>query len=90
MALPLRVGYGELAHLADPEAHGSCNSPDFAGAQEQAARQILAVVAHLQARADIDPGVLVLAGHSFGAMASLTAAAHRPPGLRAVVSLAGC
>lgn len=89
VAVPLRIGYGGLAALGDPETTVDCANPRYAVAFAAAALQIQAVAAELAKRPDIDPQRLVLVGQSVGGMASVAAAALHPPGLVATISFAG-
>ena len=89
VAVPLRLGYGELADLGDPESSGTCARPRYAPALAAAAQQILAVAQAMALQPQVDGSRLVLVGQSVGGMASLAAAALRPPGLLAAINFAG-
>lgn len=89
VAVPLRLGYGELAGLGDPESSGTCARPRYAPALAAAAQQILAVAQAMALQPDVDGSRLVLVGQSVGGMATLAAAALRPAGLLAAINFAG-
>ena len=89
VAVPLRLGYGELADLGDPESIGICAQPHYAPALTAAAQQILAVAQAMVLQPDVDASRLVLVGHSVGGMASLAVASLRPPGLLAAITFSG-
>lgn len=89
VAAPLRLGYGELAGLGDPENSLSCAKPIYAHALHAAAQQILAVAQAMAEQADVDAQRWVLIGQSVGGLASVAAAAQRPAGLVAAVNFAG-
>lgn len=89
VATPLRLGYGELAPLGDPESSQSCAKPNYAPALNAAAQQILAVARTMALQPDVDASRLVLVGQSVGGIATLAAAALRPAGLVAAINFAG-
>lgn len=89
VAVPLRLGYGELAALGDPEDSMGCDHPRYEAAGMAAARQVVAVAQQLQTQADIDPKRLVLVGQSVGGLTTVAATSLRPPGLMAAVNFAG-
>ena len=89
VAVPLRLGYGELAGLGDPESSGTCARPHYASALDAAAQQILAVAQAMALQPDVDGSRWVLLGQSVGGMASLAAASLRPPGLLAAINFSG-
>lgn len=89
VAVPLRLGYGELAALGDPEDSMSCDNPRHEAAGMAAARQVVAVAQHLQNLPDIDRSKLVLVGQSAGGFATIAANSLRPAGLVAAVNFAG-
>lgn len=89
VATPLRLGYGELAPLGDPESSQSCAQPNYAPALSAAAQQILAVAQAMALQPDVDASRLVLVGQSVGGLATLAAAAQRPAGLMAAINFAG-
>ncbi|MCV2369833.1 alpha/beta hydrolase family protein [Roseateles oligotrophus] len=89
VAAPLRLGYGELASQGDPENSHGCSRPNYAPALAAAARQIVAVAQAMATQPDVDASRLVLVGQSVGGIASVAAAAMRPPGLVAAINFAG-
>jgi dienelactone hydrolase len=89
VAVPLRLGYGELAALGDPEDSMGCDNPRYEAAGMAAARQVVAVAQHLQAMPDIDKGRLVLVGQSVGGFTTVAANSLRPAGLVVAINFAG-
>lgn len=89
VAVPLRLGYGELAAAGDPEDNMSCDNPRYGPAADAAAQQVLAVARHMQAQPDIDPARLLLVGQSVGGFTTVAATALRPAGLVAAINFAG-
>jgi len=89
VAAPLRLGYGELASLGDPEAMLSCNAPRYAAALAAAAGEIVTVARALAQLPDIDPARLVLVGQSVGGVATIAATSLKPAGLIAAINFAG-
>lgn len=89
VAVPLRLGYGELAEAGDPESSISCREPRFAPALAAAASQILAVAAHMQQQPDIDAKRVVLLGQSVGGISTMAATAAGLPGQVAAINFAG-
>ena len=89
VAVPLRLGYGELADKGDPEEHVSCTAPRYAPALRAAAEQVRTVVEALRQRPDVDAGRLVLLGQSVGGVTTVAASAMGIPGLVASINVAG-
>lgn len=89
VAVPLRLGYGELADAGDPESSVSCTQPRFASALDAAAQQIATVAQFMQQQPDIDPQRLLLVGTSVGGVSTLAATALRMPGQVAAIDFAG-
>lgn len=89
VAVPLRLGYGELAAAGDPEDSISCRAPRFAPALAAAAQQILAVATFMQQQPDIDPRRVVLVGQSVGGISTVAATAAGLPGQVASINFAG-
>ncbi|WAC74706.1 hypothetical protein OU995_08400 [Roseateles sp. SL47] len=75
VAVPLRLGYGELAAAGDPESTLSCDHPRYAEALGAAGQQIASVVRFMVKQPDIEASRTVLVGQSVGGMASLAALA---------------
>jgi dienelactone hydrolase len=89
VAVPLRLGYGELASAGDPESSMGCANPRFEPALAAAALQIVAVARRMVAQPDIDPGRVVLVGVSVGGIATIAASATHLPGQVAAINFAG-
>jgi dienelactone hydrolase len=89
VAVPTRIGYGELASVGDPEASIKCDAPRYETAANAAAAQVSAVVRFMQSAADIDAQHVVLAGQSLGGFATMAATGERLPGVVAAIDFAG-
>lgn len=89
VAVPLRLGYGELASAGDPESSVSCEAPRFGAALRAAAEQILTVQAFMARQPDIDASRTVLVGVSVGGIATLAATSAHVPGQVAAINFAG-
>ncbi|MFG6448796.1 alpha/beta hydrolase family protein [Roseateles sp. BYS180W] len=86
VAVPMRLGYGELAAVGDPESSLTCTRPRYVQAAVAAGRQVQAVVAQLARAADIDASRVVLVGQSVGGLATLAATAMGVPGQVAAIA----
>lgn len=89
VAVPTRIGYGELASVGDPESSIRCDTPRYETAAAAAAAQVAAVVRFMQSAADIDARRVVLAGQSLGGFATMAATGERLPGVVAAIDFAG-
>ncbi len=89
VAAPLRLGYGELAALGDPEDSVSCGNPRYATAIGAAAQQIIDVARYMAAQPDIDAQRIVLVGVSVGGISTIAATATHMPGQVAAINFAG-
>lgn len=89
VAVPLRLGYGELAGAGDPENSVSCDAPRYGAALHAAAQQILAVRDALARQSDIDASRTVLVGVSVGGIATIAATSAHAPGQVAAINFAG-
>lgn len=89
VAVPLRLGYGELAAAGDPEDSVACNMPRFGLALLAAARQILAVRDFMARQPDIDASRTLLVGQSVGGISTIAATAAHAPGQVAAINFAG-
>ena len=88
VVMPLRRGFGatggEMAE--DP---GSCSSPDYKSAEQNAADDVMAAYEFARALPYVDGNRMILAGQSAGGMVALyTAGTRTPPGLQAVLAFA--
>ena len=88
VAVPTRIGYG-VTGGADVEASGNCDRREYGPGFRAAATQILAVVDAVQQQPQVRRDGTLLVGHSYGAIASLEAAAMRPKGVAAVINFSG-
>ena len=88
VALPLRRGYGETG---GPwvEGYGSCRNPDYYRAGLATADDIQSVMDFFRDRNDLARDRILLIGWSAGGWGSIATASRNPPGVRAVVNLAG-
>ncbi len=89
VAVPLRLGYGELAEAGDPESSVSCTQPRYGAALQAAAQQILTVRAFMARLPDIDASRTVLVGVSVGGIATVAATSAHVPGQIAAINFAG-
>ena len=88
VVMPLRRGFGatggEMAE--DP---GSCSSPDYKSAEQNAADDVMAAYDYARALPYVDGNRMILAGQSAGGMVSVfTAGTRNPQGLIAVLAFA--
>jgi len=89
VAVPLRLGYGELAGAGDPESSLSCDAPRFSPALRAAAEQILATRSFMARQPDVDASRTVLVGVSVGGIATIAATSAHVPGQVAAINFAG-
>lgn len=86
--VPMRRGYG--ASPGDySEGYGSCDSPRFERSGAESARDVISAIDYVRGRPSIDRERIVLMGQSAGGFASLATAAQSPPGVVAVLNMAG-
>ncbi len=85
---PMRRGFGQTGGEW-AEGSGRCPDMNFVGAGQESARDIAAAVAFGLAMPGIRQGDAVVAGHSAGGWAVLALAADPPPGVSALVNIAG-
>lgn len=88
VALPLRRGYGETGG-AWVENYGTCSNPDYYRAGLTSAEDIQAAVAFFRGRSEVQRDRILLIGISAGGWGSIAAASRNPPGVFAVVNVAG-
>lgn len=88
VAVPTRIGYGATGG-EDVEDSGPCSNKRYEPGFVAAATQTLAVLDALRARADVDAARIVVVGQSYGGASAVALAAANPPGVVAVVNLAG-
>ncbi|GAA5164639.1 dienelactone hydrolase family protein [Viridibacterium curvum] len=87
--VPTRVGYGESAFEADPEASGQCRNRNYNAALRPAVEQISATLTYARSQDWIDTRRHWVAGVSVGGIASVAYAATRPEGLEAYINFSG-
>ncbi len=88
-ALPMRRGYGPSGGTW-AEGFGNCGQADFAAAGLETARDIQAAIDYAKRLPTVlgaAPAVIV--GQSAGGWGSLALASRNPPGVRAVINMAG-
>lgn len=73
VAVPLRLGYGELAAAGDPETNVRCDQPRYTAALNAAGQQVADVLRFMATQPDIDASRTVLVGQSVGGLAALAA-----------------
>ncbi|MEP7300147.1 MAG: CocE/NonD family hydrolase [Caldimonas sp.] len=89
VVVPVRRGYGASGGPKPGDGYGSCARPDFGGAGEAAALDLLTTVAWAKkTQPDLDARRWLLVGQSSGGFASIYAASKRPDGLVAVLAFA--
>lgn len=88
VAVPTRVGYGATGG-EDVEYSGGCEKKNYPPGYAAAARQALAVLAAVRERPDAAKDRAVVAGQSFGGVASIGVAALGPPGVQLALNFAG-
>jgi len=86
--VPVRRGYGASGGGKFGDSYGNCSRPDFRGAGEGAALDLLATIEWAKTQRDLDPKRWLLVGQSSGAFASIYAASKHPDGLVAVLAFA--
>jgi dienelactone hydrolase len=84
----LRSGYGRSGGPFQ-EALGPCTDRNYLKAGAEGGADVTAAVARLRTEPWVDPGRVVLVGHSMGGFAALAAAASNPEGVVGVISFAG-
>ena len=89
-----RLGYGgSEGYLGrsgrSHETHGGCNTQNYETAGRLVAQQIRPVVAELGKVPFVDPGRVVVYGHSGGGFGAIALTEKGAPGLRGVISGAG-
>src|SRR5436853_5323410 len=88
VVMPLRRGFGDTGGdmAEDP---GSCSNPDYKGAEQNAADDVMAAYNYTRALPYVDGNRMILAGQSAGGMVAVfTAGSRNPPGLVAVLAFA--
>jgi dienelactone hydrolase len=88
VGLPLRRGYGASGG-AWAEGYGRCGDPDFVMAGRASAVDIAAAMAHIRRLPDIREQGVVVVGQSAGGWGALALAGENPPGVAAVLNMAG-
>jgi dienelactone hydrolase len=86
--VPIRRGYGASGGERFADERGSCAKPDYKGAGEGAALDLLAAVEWGKSQPDFDAAKWLLVGQSSGGFASIYAASKQPAGLVAVLAFA--
>src|SRR5438067_4004250 len=88
VVMPLRRGFGATGGdmAEDP---GSCSNPDYKGAEQNAADDVMAAYNYTRALPYVDGNRMILAGQSAGGMVAVfTAGSRNPAGLVAVLAFA--
>ena len=88
--VPIRRGYGATGGtFMEGLGNSHCNDPEFYQAGLVAAQDILAAVRYGASLPYVDKRRILLAGQSWGGVASLAAASQRPDGVIAVANMGG-
>jgi dienelactone hydrolase len=85
---PMRRGYGR-SQGPYAESSGACKSPDYPASGRASATDLIETIKYMARQDYVDPGRVLLVGHSAGGFASIAAAAQNPPGVLAVLNFAG-
>lgn len=86
--VPIRRGFGATGGTY-VEGMGSCADPEFYRSGLVAAEDILAAVNYASQLPFVDRTRILLVGQSWGGIASIAAASHKPEGVIAVANFAG-
>ena len=89
VAVPLRLGYGELSSLGDPEDSVNCGAPRYEVATQAAAQEIVDVARFMVVQPDINARQIVLVGVSVGGISTMAATSLHMPGQVAAINFAG-
>jgi dienelactone hydrolase len=87
-AIVVRRSFGDSTGAFE-EGFGTCEDPNFVHAAQEAAKDLAGTVSYLTRLPFVDRTRVLGIGHSTGGLAWLAAAAHRVPGLVAIVNFAG-
>jgi dienelactone hydrolase len=87
--VPTRLGYGESGPGIDPEASRACASSDHARVARVMVQQTSATLSFARAQPWVDGSRIILAGASYGGIATIASAAERWPGVIAAVNFSG-
>jgi dienelactone hydrolase len=87
--VPTRMGYGDSTPGIDPEAAGACSRPDYVRVVRVMAQQTSAVLDFARAQPWVNGDRIVLAGGSYGGIATIAGAAERWPGVFAAINFSG-
>ncbi|HJQ60125.1 MAG TPA: alpha/beta fold hydrolase [Vineibacter sp.] len=88
VVVPQRRGYGETGGRYN-ESYGNCDNADFVGAGREGARDIAAAVGFMRQRSFVRHDGVVIVGQSAGGWATLAYASLNPPGVAALLNMAG-
>ena len=88
VVMPLRRGFGHTGGRMMEDA-GSCRNPDYMGAEQNAADDVMAAYEYTRKLPYVDGNRMILAGQSGGGVVALfTAGMRQPQGLVAVLGFA--
>jgi dienelactone hydrolase len=85
----LRRGFGRSSGPYAERYWGRCNNRDYLQVGRISAEDVTGAVAALRREPWVDPGKVVLLGHSTGGFAVTAAAATNPPGVVGILDIAG-
>jgi dienelactone hydrolase len=85
---PMRRGYGR-SQGPYAESSGACKNPDYPASGRASGADLIETIKYMARQDYVDPGRVLLVGHSAGGFASIAAAAQNPPGVLAVLNFAG-
>ncbi len=87
-AVVVRRGFGQSDGPYSSEG-ASCGLPNMVQRFENEAKELAAALKALGERPDVDPDRIIALGESAGGAALMALAQRKPPGLKAVINLAG-
>lgn len=88
VVVPQRRGYGETGGRQN-ESYGRCDDADFAAAGREGARDIAAAVSFMRRQSFVQPDGTYIVGQSAGGWATLAWSSLNPPGVAAMINMAG-
>lgn len=87
-AIVIRRGFGQSDGPFSGEGAG-CGLPDMTRRFDSEAKELEAALETLRERPDVDPDRIIALGESAGGAAIMALAQRKPPGLKAVINVAG-
>ncbi|MEY9183921.1 dienelactone hydrolase [Bradyrhizobium sp. USDA 326] len=88
VAVPLRQGYGRSQGTVH-DMVGTCETMDYLATARATAGDAEGVISFMQRQSFIDPGSVIIVGHSHGGLGALGVASDAPNGVVGVINFAG-